>query len=413
MLGEDGKRIMGKFRAYDPEQAWLLPPSVEDVLGPSHLCFFVHQIVERLDLSAIEKSYSDEGQPGYDPRLLLKLWLYAYCLSVTSSRRLEQRTREDLGFRFLAGGAMPDFWTLNAFRRRHGKALNDIITQIVEWARQQGWARLGHVAIDSTRIAANASKQRLATVRNLRAERASIRKQIRQWQKRCNEESTQEAGGTRTETEAWQRRLDEIPRQLRKLRRQGLEKLSETDPDSRFLRTRSGFELGYTADIAVSEDHLIVAQRVTQNPTDTHSLDEMVQQVEQRCGQTPQQVSADSGFYKNEQIESVTARGADVYVPDSNMAQELNGGPSADQTGGCIRNPGELVKQMRAKLRSQQGRDIYRKRATLVEPVFGTIKEQKQGRKFRLRGLAKVSLEFCLMTLAYNLTRLHHLQLGH
>jgi transposase len=402
---------MGKFRAYDPGQAWLLPPSVGDVLGPGHLSFFVHEIVERLDLSAIEDSYSEEGQPGYHPRLLLKLWLYAYCLGITSSRRLEQRTREDLGFRFLAGGSTPDYWTLNAFRRRHAKALNDLFTQVLEWAREQGWGRLGHVAIDSTRIAASASRERIVTEEKLRSQRAAIRRRIRQWQKQCNEESAQEAGGTQTETDSWRGKLEQIPRQLKQLRKSGLKKQSVTDPDSRFLRTRAGFELGYTADIAVSEDHLIVAQRITQNPTDTKSLDAMVEQVEQRCGETPRQVSADSGFYRNEEIQAVMARGADVYVPDSNMAQELNGGRSADETAGCIVHYGAEVSQMRTKLRSAQGRAIYRKRAGLVEPVFGTLKEQRQGRKFRLRGMKNVAVEFCFMALAYNLTRLHHLSL--
>ncbi len=369
---------MGKFRAYEPEQAWLLPPSVGEVLGPGHLSLFVHEIVERLDLRAIEDSYSGEGQPGYHPRLLLKLWLYAYSLGITSSRRLEQRTREDLGFRFLAGGSMPDYWTLNAFRRRHAKALNDLFTQVLEWAREQGWGRLGHVAIDSTRIAASASRERTVTEEKLRNRRAVLRRQIRQWQKLCNEESVQEAGGTQLESDSWRQKLEQIPRQLKQLRKSGLKKQSVTDPDSRFLRTRSGFELGYTADIAVSEDHLIVAQRITQNPTDTRTLDEMVEQVEQRCGETPQQVSADSGFYRNEEIEAVTARGADVYVPDSNMAQELNGGRSADETAGCIAHYGTEVSQMRTKLRSAEGQAIYRKRAGLVEPVFGTVKEQRQ-----------------------------------
>jgi transposase len=403
---------MGKFRAYNPQQVWLLPPSIEDVLGPSHLSFFVHEMVEHLDLKSIEDSYSEEGQPGYDPRLLLKLWLYAYCLGVTSSRRLEQRTREDLGFRYLAGGSMPDHWTLNAFRKRHARGLNDVFTQVLEWASEQGWGRLGHVAIDSTRVAANASRERMLSEEQLRQQRTRIRRQIRDWQKHCNEESAQEAGGTQTDTETWRARLHEIPRQLKQLRKSGLKKLSVTDPDSRFLRTRSGFELGYTADIAVSEDHLVVAQRVTQNPNDTKSLNEMVEQVERNCGETPARVSADSGFYKNELIEAVMARGADVYVPDSNMAQELNGGPPAEQTAGCIRHPGELVTQMRAKLRSAEGQAIYRKRAGLVEPVFGTIKEQRQGRRFRLRGLGKVTIELCLMTLAYNLTRLHCLNSG-
>ena len=144
--------------------------------------------------------------------------------------------------------------------------------------------------------------------------------------KQCNEESAQEAGGMQTETDTWRQKLEQIPRQLKRLRKAGLKKQSVTDPDSRFLRTRAGFELGYTADIAVSEDHLIVGQRITQNPTDTKSLSAMVEQVEQRCGETPRQVSADSGFYRNQEIEAVTARGVDAYVPDSNLAQELNGG---------------------------------------------------------------------------------------
>lgn len=402
---------MGKFRTYDPEQAWLLPPSVGEVLGADHLSFFVHETVERLDLRAIEDSYSEEGQPGYHPRLLLKLWLYAYCLGITSSRRLEQRTREDLGFRYLAGGSTPDYWTLNAFRRRHPKALNDLFTQVVEWARQQGWGRLGHVAVDSTRIAANASRDRIVTEEKLRSQRAALRRQIRQWQKQCNAESAQEAGGTQTETDTWRQKLEQIPRQLKRLRKAGLKKQSVTDPDSRFLRTRTGFELGYTADIAVSEDHLIVGQRITQNPTDTRSLEAMLEQVEQRCGETPRQVSADSGFYRNEEIEALEARGVDAYVPDSNLAQELNGGRSADQTAGCIVHYGAQVSQMRAKLRSTEGRATYSKRAGLVEPVFGTLKEQRHGRRFRLRGLDKVAVEFCLMALAYNLTRMHRLRL--
>ena len=402
---------MAKFRAYDPGQAWLLPPNVRDVLGEEHLSFFVHEVVERLNVKALEDSYSEEGQPGYHPRLLLKLWLYAYCLGITSSRRLEQRTREDLGFRFLAGGSTPDYWTLNAFRRRHGRALNDLFTQVLEWAREQGWGRLGHVAVDSTRIAANASRDRIVTEEKLRSQRAALRRQIRQWQKRCNEESAQEAGGTQTETDTWRQKLEQIPRQLKRLRKAGLKKQSVTDPDSRFLRTRTGFELGYTADIAVSEDHLIVGQRITQNPTDTRSLEAMVEQVEQRCGETLRQVSADSGFYRNEEIEAVTARGVDAYVPDSNLAQELNGGRSADETAGCIVHYGAQVSQMRAKLRSAEGRAIYRKRAGLVEPVFGTLKEQRHGRRFRLRGLEKVAVEFCLMALAYNLSRMHRMRL--
>src|SRR4029077_10155311 len=171
-------RAMPNFLEYSPEQAYLLPPSVRDVLGEEHLCFFLHRAVEKLDLGTFEQAYSEEGHPAYHPALLLKVWLYAYALGVTSSRRLEQRIREDLAFRYLAGGAQPDYWALNEFRKRHGRALNDGFTQVVELARSLGMGKLGQMAIDSTRIAANASTSATDTLDKLRAERAKIRRRI-------------------------------------------------------------------------------------------------------------------------------------------------------------------------------------------------------------------------------------------
>ena len=184
-----------KFLPYNPEQAYLLPPRVADVLGKEHLCFFLRRVVDRLDLNSFEEAYEDEGRPAYAPELLVAVWLYAYALGVTSSRRLEQRVREDLAFRYLAAGATPDFWTLNQFRRQHGRALNDLFTQVVELARAAGLGRLGHVAIDSTRVAANASPNRVETKERLRAERARIRRRIRRWQQACNADDPNEASG--------------------------------------------------------------------------------------------------------------------------------------------------------------------------------------------------------------------------
>ena len=152
-------------------------------------------MVDRLDLNSFEEAYEGEGRPAYAPELLVAVWLYAYALGVTSSRRLEQRVREDLAFRYLAAGATPDFWTLNQFRRQHGRALNDLFTQVVELARAAGLGRLGHVAIDSTRVAANASPNRVETKERLRAERARIRRRIRRWQQACNADDPNEASG--------------------------------------------------------------------------------------------------------------------------------------------------------------------------------------------------------------------------
>ncbi len=257
---------MSRYVAYNPDQVWLLPPSVRDELGEGHLAVFVHELVERLDLKQFEAEHSEQGRPSYPPQLMLKVWLYAYALGVTSSRRIEQRISEDLGFRLLAGNLKPDHWTLNQFRRQHPRALNDVFTQVVEGARKMGLGRLGKVAIDSTRIQANASPDRSDSAEQLRHERARIRQRIRRWQQQCNREDQEPSGGAIAGSEAWRRRLDEIPRQLEQLRKSGQKRGSRSDPESRYLRKRGGFCLGYTAEVAVSDDHLIVAQRVHQAP---------------------------------------------------------------------------------------------------------------------------------------------------
>ena len=153
------------------------------MLGEDHLCFFVHAVIERLDLSEFEQAYSEEGGAVYAPALMLKVWLYGYALGITSARRLEQRIREDLAFRYLAGGDTPDNWALSAFRRRHARALNDVFTQVLELARRLGWARLGHVAIDSSRVAASASRDRVDREDRLRAR---LRRLVRRWQRACD-----------------------------------------------------------------------------------------------------------------------------------------------------------------------------------------------------------------------------------
>src|SRR5208283_1328196 len=154
VLGD--KRSMSRFMVYSPDQAYLLPPSVRDELGEKHLCFFVRGVIERLDMSIFEQSYSAEGGELYAPQLMLGVWLYAYALGITSARQVARRVVEDLAFRYLAAGERLDNWALSAFRRRHARALNDAFTQVLEWAQSRGMVKLGRVAIDTTRIAANA-----------------------------------------------------------------------------------------------------------------------------------------------------------------------------------------------------------------------------------------------------------------
>jgi transposase len=375
-----------------------------DELGSDHLCFFIRQVVRQLDLSEFAKSYSPEGGMLYAPELMLSVWLYAYATGMTSARRLSQRLGEDLALRFLAGGARVDNWALSAFRRRHALGLNNAFTQVLEMARSLGLGKLGRVAIDSTRIKANASRDRVDTEQRLRNERAKLRRNVRRWQQACDKDDT-EPGGLTVAIEDAEHKLAEMPRRLERLRKSGLKKLSRTDPDARFLRCRRGFELGYTGEMAMSEDHLIVAQRVTQQPTDNASLSPMVEQVKLQCGSPPEEVLADSGYFSVKNLEWLEQQKINACIPDSNMAKALNLGKRCKGRARAAAH-----KRMRQKLRSSPGRQAYAQRKTLVEPGFGVLKEQRGIRQFRTRGKEKVAIEFTLANIAYNLTRMYSVQ---
>jgi transposase len=365
-------------------------------------------VVEQLDLSRFDQSYGPVGGQLYHPALMLKVWLYGYALGVTSSRRLEQRVREDLAFRYLTGGSTPDFWALNAFRSRHARALNDCFTQVVEQARALGMGRLGTVAIDATRIKASASPDKVLKLE--RERRAEVRQRIRRWQQACEQDDPNEnAGGSvgaATEALAAAKvpaELPKLPRPARAKKAATHDRVSITDPEARFLRARGGrFVLGYTGEIAVSEDHLIVAQRVTSAATDNDSLEPMVDLIQRTCDDRPERVVADSGYYSNENVQTMEARNIDAYVPDSNLAQRLNLHKAADDLP--CKDP--RLKRMRDKMLTDQGRLIYAQRRGIVEPVFGTLKEHRNLRSFRLRSRHKVAIEFTLAATAYNLTRM-------
>jgi transposase len=394
---------MSRFFAYDPNQAYLLPPNVKDVLGSEHLCFRLHPMVEQLEVSRFEEAYAAEGRMAYPPAMMLKVWLYAFCLGVNSTRRLERRVREDLAFRYLAGGLMPDHKTLSEFLRRHRRAINDVFTQVVQMARRAGLGKLGHVAIDSTRVGANASRRRVVDWEPGRRQQwARDRRLVRAFQQKASQQDPEEDGGVSLSAEQ-QQALAEQP--VPALPKKGRQQVSLTDPESRFLRTAQGWELGYTADVAVSDDHLIVATRVTQNATDNASLVPMVEEVERQCRARPEKVTGDSGFFSGQAVRVMKQRGIDLYVPDNNLRHEMRSGERAAGIGKSrIRDPEH--QRLREKLRSAAGRAQYRRRQAVVEPVFGILKEQRGLRKFRRRGLAAVTTEWMLAAIAYNLTRI-------
>jgi hypothetical protein len=330
---------------------------------------------------------------------MIKVWLYAFALRVKSTRKLEQRIQEDLGFRFLAGGSTPDHKTLSEFLRLHGKAVVQLFTQVLQLLRAAGVGRLGEVAIDSTRIKGQASRNRVVR-------RTELERKVRQWMEELNDDPDRQPG--RAVSAAERQRVHE---QLQQMRESGEDKLSDTDADARFLRERQGFVLGYTGEIAVSEDHFIVAQRVTQNKNDNASLLPMVEEVERQCRQAPRRVLADSGFFSRDNVQQLEERGVDGYVPDSNLARELNGLGEARGIGNrAVQHAG--IQRMRQKLRSRAGRQQYGRRKQLVEAVIGSLKEHGGMRAFQRRGLHNVAVEWALAATAFNLKRWQRVRLG-
>lgn len=393
---------MPTYQPYSPDQAELLPAHVKDVLGADHLCFVVHEVVEACDLSAFQKEEEDAGgQRPYDPRMMLKIWLYGFGVGVRTTRKLEQRIREDLGFRYLAGGAEPDHKTLSEFHRRHRQAIAAMFTEVLLFLRRAGMVRLGAVAIDSTRVKAQASPDRLLCQERLERE---LRRKVERWQQELDDDPDRDPG-----MRVGPEQIAQVRAQLQQLRDSGESKLSLTDAEARFLRERGRFVLGYTGEIAVSEDHFIVAQRVTQNKNDNGALVPMVNAVERECGARPQRVLADCGFFSKENLREMEKRGITAYVPDANLAHELETGQVARGIGGEKLRDAHL-RGSRQRLRSAPGRAWYKKRKGLVEPVFGILKQQRGMRQFQRRGLQAVAVEWTLAAIAHNLIRYYNLR---
>ena len=396
---------MGKFLDYNPDQAYLLPPSVRDVLGEGHLCFFL-RVWWETQSERVSRRIWGGRRAGLragdaDFGLAVRVCAGGHCLATVGAAHSRR-----LGISLFGGGAAPDHWTLNDFRRRHAKGLNDLFTHVVELARASG---MGSWAMwPSTRRALRPTPRGIASTPSKRCARSGhgIRRDIRRWQKQCDEEDPNEGAGNEVGREViaqLERQEEEIPVRLERLRKSGLKKLSRTDPDSRFLRERGGFTLGYTGTLAVSEDHLIVGQCVTQETNDNGLLLPLLDLVEQSCGKRSRSVPVRIvDFFQWIIYEPLERKiGIEGYVPNFHLARWLN-------RGGRLRTRSNEppYRRMRRKLRDPAGRAIYAKRKAIVEPVNGVLKEQRGMRRFRQRGLAKVRGEWALSNTAYNVTRL-------
>jgi transposase len=436
---------MGKgYRAYLPNQDFLLPPSLREWLPENHLVYFVSDVVENLDLSAMDAVYGDEqrGQPPYDPGMMTKLLIYGYCIGLFSSRRIQQRLHEDIAFRVLAAGNAPNFRTISDFRKIHLATLEGLFEQVLKIALEAGAMKLGRVALDGTKVKANASKHKAMSYDRMKEKERQIRAEVKELlaQAEAADAAEDEQYGADQQGEELPAELQRRESRLKKIRqaKRALEdrvqqkaeaegKSSEevkqakpaakdqynfTDPESRIMMGRDGFVQGYNAQAAVEPAlQLIVGQSVTPAANDKEQVVPMVEVIEQQSGQRPTELLADSGYCSEKNLEHLETAGKSGQPIKSYVAtgKQKHGEHRQPCPRGPLPKNATRVERMKRKLQTKAGRVVYAARKTIVEPVFGQIKQARGFRQFLLRGLVKVRGEWALVCLTHNILKLYRL----
>jgi len=436
-----------EFRPWKIDEAQLLPPSVQDYVPADHLSRLIVSLVrEELDLSAIVGSYrSGLGQPPFDPRLMTALLLHGYASGIYSSRRIARAAVERADFMMIVAGDAPDFRTISEFRRRHLAALAGLFVQVLRLAEKAGLVKLGHVALDGTKIKANASKHKAMSYERMKKREAELKAEVDRWlaaadaadaaedklygPKRGDElpdwvadkqkrlEKIREAKAAleaeaRAAAEAEERRRAEA--QARRIA-QGRKKNGPTpappkatpdaktqrnftDPQSRILKTKDGYIQGYNAQAAVDgKAQIIVAQTLAASMNDQDQLVPLIERIEDGLDRKPREASADAGYSSEANLEALSDRGINAYVAIGRAKR-----PASSKR----KLAGPLTKAMQDKLKRAGWRSRYRFRKQIVEPVFGQIKQARGFRQFLLRGIEKVSAEWALICTAHNLNKL-------
>ena len=414
------------FRPYAPDQMLLLPPSLREWLPEDHPVYFVNDLVESLDLKPILSAYSEErGYPPYHPLLMTKLILYGYVRGVRSSRKIQRACLEDVAFRVLAAGQSPDFRTIADFRARHLAALEELFDQVVHLCQQAGLVKLGHVAVDGTKVKANASKHKAMSYGRMKEEEERLRVQIRRWFEEC--EATDAA---EDELYGPDKTGDELPEELAdpKRRLQAIQEAKAaleaeakargkeepepkaqrnfTDPDSKIMVSGDkAFIQAYNCQAAVDADsQVILVAQVSQQAPDQGQLVPIVEQVTLEQEQAPEKVSADAGYWTERDIELLEVNGIEPFVAPKRMRRSRWRQMKAPR--GRIPKGLSRKDRMLRKLCTQRGRAEYQKRETSVEPAFGQIKEALGFRQFLLRGHRKAQGEWSLICMANNILKL-------
>ena len=398
-----------EFKTYEQRQGELLPGFVGDALDPGDPVFFVNDVVEGLDLAAFESRYSALGERAFPPRMLLKLWLFGAIAGVYSGREIARRLYWDLRFKYLAGSLRPDFRTINRFRSDHREAFAWVLLQTIELAQAAGLAQLGRVAIDGTKQRANTSRYKAMSHRRMREAEAQLKDEIAQILVQIEELNADEdeqhgddgdgSGGLPAELQHREARLEKIRRARRQLEKEKGKKLEDrhqksfADPEANLMKTgEKAFAYCYNAQVAVSEDGIIVATGLSASPDDRPQLLPMLEAVEENTGERPELALADKGYLTEKNLETLQRRGQRCLVA---VGREGHKPP--------VWPRGSATQRMHRLLRLPWARELYAYRKTQGERPFAEIKQRMRFLRFSLRGRLKASGEWNLVSAAFNL----------
>ena len=425
------------YLPYEPDQQLLLPAALQEWLPDDHLAYFISDVVDQLDMSEVTARYERErrGGPPYHPRMMVKALLYGYCVGVASSRRIAQRLHEDIAFRVLAANNTPDFRTISDFRKDNLDALSGLFIQVLALCQRAGLVKLGHVALDGTKVKANASKHKAMSYGRMKEREAQLEAEVAELLERAREVDDEE-----DRRYGKDKRGDELPEELA-FREGRLEKIREaraaleaeaqaaaeqaeaeggkrpgvpddkaqrnfTDTESRIIPAPGGkdFLQGYNCQAVVDSAHqVIVAARATNQTSDKQQAVAMIEETIDNVGAVPREVSADAGYYSAKAVDELYALGVDPFVAPE---QTRHGRVVPPAPRGRIPSHLSPRDRMRRKLQTRRGRQRYALRMQTVEPVFGQIKQGRGFRQFLLRGLEKVNGEWSLICTGHNLLKL-------
>jgi transposase len=444
------------YRSWDPDQAYLLPPSPSDWLPEDDLVYFVLDTVRDLDLKAITRKYEKgdgRGFPPFHPRMMTALLLYSYTQGVFSSRRIMKRCHRDAGYRVIVHDDAPDFRTISDFRKLHLAELEGLFVQVLRLCQKAGLVRLGHVSLDGTKIKANASRHKAMSYGRMKEEEKRLRKEIRdllnraeaadaeederygqdrrgdelptelsrresrlkrirEARKALEDEAKAAAEAERERREAEDRKRGDQPRQGRKQKAvkdkpDDRKQYNFSDPETSIMKANNkGFDQCGNAQAAVDRDHqVIVAADVTNEANDKKQLRPMVKQTKQNIGRGRRidSFSADSGYFSEENVAWLDKQRIDGYIATGRLKhnEQVPSSPRGRPPDGLT-----VKERMARKLRTKKGRQTYAQRKWIAEPVFGQIKRGMGFTQFLLNGIDKMRSEWRMVCMAHNLRKL-------